>query len=205
MTPLVKICGITSPEDAQSVLDLGADLIGFVFVAGTPRAIDPNRALWIREFSGRGSVGVFRDADLETVIDLRHRFGLDWVQLHGSEPDEWLPELDQKVIRRVGVDSGGPDWGRIEKLADSVLPLIDPGAGDGEVCDWGLLARMRPQRVRFGLAGGLQPGNVAAAVQILRPAMVDVSSGVERSPGIKDIDRVKAFIDHARRAAPARI
>ncbi|MCP4901952.1 MAG: phosphoribosylanthranilate isomerase [bacterium] len=199
----IKICGLTSADAASAVLDAGADLVGFVFVEGTPRALDSTRAEWIRRLSGRGTVGVFRNASLETVIETRQRLRLDWVQLHGSEPDEWLDQLGKNVLRWVAVDNGGPNWDRVQNLAQCVMPLIDPGAGDGQVCEWTSLAQKRPPAVSFGLAGGLCPENVAEAVRRLRPALVDVSSGVESAPGIKDLDRVREFVSQARSAEAA--
>ncbi len=201
MTLLIKICGLTSPEMVEAVFEAGADLVGFVFVPGTPRAMDPQEVDWIRGFSGRGTVGVFRNTDLETVLRIREQLALDWVQLHGSEPDDWLKNLGRNTLRWVGVGDDGPDWGRVQALAESVTPLIDPGAGDGVVGDLETMARTRPPGVAFGLAGGLNPDNVAEAIRRLRPALVDVSSGVESEPGVKDLDRVRSFISQARSVA----
>jgi phosphoribosylanthranilate isomerase len=200
MALLIKICGLTSPTVAEAAFEAGADLVGFVFVPGTPRAVEAEQADWIRRFSGRGTVGVFRNATLETVLETRRRLGLDWVQLHGSEPDSWLKKLGRNTLRWVAVGDDGPDWGRVKALADSVTPLVDPGAGDGVVCDWEAMARTRPPGVAFGLAGGLHPDNIAEAVRRLRPALVDVSSGVESEPGVKDLDLVRSFVTEARSA-----
>jgi phosphoribosylanthranilate isomerase len=196
---LVKICGLTSQRDAEAAIAAGADLLGFVFVAGTPRAVEPEEASWIRDFSGR-TVGVFRNASLERVLQVRRDLGLDWVQLHGDEPDDWLDELGPEVLRCVPVVGDGLDWRRVEILSRQSLPLVDPGAGDGQPCDWQVLASGRPETVRFGLAGGLSPDNVEDAVRLLRPELVDVSSGVEAVPGEKDHDRIGAFINAARAA-----
>ncbi len=195
---LVKICGITRPGDAAAAIAAGADLVGFVFVPGTPRGVDPVRGEWVREVSGAATVGVFRDRPLEEIIEIRKRLALDWVQLHGDEPDEWLHGLGGNVLRRVPV-GGRINWERVGRLAGLCLPLIDPGAGDGAVFDWGLLED-RPANLRFGLAGGLTPANVAAAVRAARPALVDVSSGVEKAPGIKDRGKIAEFVGAARAA-----
>jgi phosphoribosylanthranilate isomerase len=200
MSLLVKICGLTSPQDAEAAIEAGADLLGFIFAEGTPRALDHNTQTWIRELSGRGTVGVFRNAPLELVQSVRADLGLDWVQLHGNEPDEWLDSLGSNVLRWVPVGEAGPDWLRVDALAEKSLPLIDPGAGDGKICDWQALADGRPTEARFGLAGGLGPENVAEAVRLVRPALVDVSSGVESALRIKDHDRVRAFVQAARAA-----
>jgi phosphoribosylanthranilate isomerase len=195
---LIKICGITNLADAEAAVAAGADLLGFVFRSGTPRALNPGSSEWIRDVEGAESVGVFLDAPLEEVLRVRDHLALDWVQLHGDEPDSYLAALGERVIRRVAVSSR-PDWDRVRWFAERCLPLFDPGAGDGIAWAWDVLTK-GPAEVRFGLAGGLTPDNVAAAVRTVRPYLVDVSSGVEASPGIKDQDKVRRFISVARGA-----
>lgn len=195
---LIKICGITRPGDAEAAVAAGADLLGFVFRAGTPRMLVPEQVRWIRTVRGAETVGVFLDAPLSEVLRVRAELDLDWVQLHGDEPDSFLELLGRQVIRRVTVGAG-VDWERIAYLAERCLPLFDPGAGDGLTWAWDCLAE-RPADLRFGLAGGLSPDNVADAVRVARPYLVDVSSGVEASPGIKDHVKVRQFIDNSRRA-----
>jgi phosphoribosylanthranilate isomerase len=195
---LVKICGITRPEDAAAAIAAGADLVGFVFRSGTPRALEPKRAHWVREVTGVATVGVFMDAPLDEVLEVRARLDLDWVQLHGDEPDSFLEALGSNVIRRVRTDRV-VDWELMRWLGCRCLPLFDPGAGAGAAWDWEAL-RVRPYGIRFGLAGGLTPENVAQAVRVVRPAMVDVSSGVEASPGVKDHAKIRDFIAAARGA-----
>jgi phosphoribosylanthranilate isomerase len=194
----IKICGITNPDDAAAAIDAGANLLGLVFRSGTPRALVPEASGWIREIDGVETVGVFLDQDLDEVVRIRDLFGLDWVQLHGDEPDSYLEDLGPRVIRRVRV---GPeiDWPRIAWLADRCLPLFDPGAGDGRAWAWEVLAE-RPSGIRFGLAGGLTPDNVGDACRVVRPHLVDVSSGVESAPGIKDHQKIRDFITAAREA-----
>ena len=196
----IKICGITRSEDAAAASDAGADFLGFVFRAGTPRALDPSASIWIRDFSGVEKVGVFLDAPLHEVERIRDLLGLGWVQLHGAEPDSYLDTLGERVIRRVPVGSE-IDWNRVEGLARRCLPLFDPGAGDGVAWAWGVLAES-PPGVRFGLAGGLTPNNVGDAVRTVRPYLVDVSSGVEAAPGIKDHTKIREFISKVRRSEP---
>ncbi len=196
---LIKICGLTSRRDAEMAIAAGADLVGFVFVPGTPRGLDSAGAKWIGDIAGAETVGVFRDADLETIVRLRDLLGLDWIQLHGGEPDTLIDALGQRVIRRVRpVIEGG--WKEVHRLAGRCLPLLDPGAGSGEAWDWDTM-EAPPAGLRFGLAGGLAPGNVADAVSRLRPTLVDVSSGVESAPGVKALDLVQGFISNARMAA----
>jgi phosphoribosylanthranilate isomerase len=196
---LIKICGITRPEDAEAAVAAGADLLGFVFRSGTPRALDPAASAWIRGVSGVEKVGVFLDAPLDEVVRVRDHLALDWVQLHGEEPDSYLEDLGKRVIRRVPVGSE-IDWNRVTDLARRCLPLFDPGAGDGVAWTWDVLGES-PPGIRFGLAGGLTPENVADAVRTVRPYLVDVSSGVEASPGIKDHSKIRDFISAARGAA----
>ena len=193
---LIKICGLTSPEDAHAAVVAGADFVGFVFRPGTPRALDPAAAGWIHEITGAEKVGVFLDSPLETVVQVRDLLGLDWIQLHGDEPDSFLEVLGEKVIRRVKVGTE-IDWDGVARLSERCLPLFDPGAGDGVAWAWEVL-RERPPGVRFGLAGGLTPGNVEDAVRTVRPYLIDVSSGVEAAPGIKDHAKIRDFISNVR-------
>jgi phosphoribosylanthranilate isomerase len=195
---LIKICGLTGEDDARAAIDAGAHLLGFVFVPGTPRAVDPDAAGWIRDLPV-ATVGVFRDAPLGEVQRIRDDLRLDWVQLHGDEPDDWLRILGGRVIRRMAV-SEPFDWERLSWLATRCLPLVDPGAGDGRAFDWSMLGPP-PNGSRFGLAGGLTPANVGDAVRALRPTLVDVSSGVESAPGVKDHEAVRAFVAAARGGA----
>ncbi|MCK5378323.1 MAG: phosphoribosylanthranilate isomerase [Acidobacteria bacterium] len=197
----IKICGICNPQDAKAAVQAEADLLGFIFVEGTPRALDIRGAQWIRDLRGAATVGVFRDSTLERILEIQDSLKLDWVQLHGSEPDAWLDALGPQVIRRVPVPNTGVDRSRVEALLRrGVLPLIDPGAGDGATCDWQALAQ-RLDGLGFGLAGGLTPETVADAIRIARPTMIDVSSGVERTPGLKDHSKIRAFVQAATAAA----
>lgn len=195
---LIKICGITRPADAEAAIEAGADMLGFVFVPGTPRYVDPVSSAWIRDLTGAETVGVFRDQELEDIIAVRDLLGLDRVQLHGDEPDSWLETLGPDTLRRVQPRGADP-WQRVAMLSGWCLPLFDPGAGDGVAFEWSSL-RQRPTGLWVGLAGGLMPETVAEAVHAVRPALVDVSTGVESAPGIKDPERVAAFIAAARTA-----
>jgi phosphoribosylanthranilate isomerase len=196
MDLLIKICGITRREDAEAAISAGADLVGFVFVPGTPRAVVPEEAVWIRDLVGAATVGVFRDESLGRIVEIRDLLQLDRVQLHGGEAADYLDALGSSTIRAVR-PGAEVDWNRIEELSRRCLPLLDPGGGDGVVWDWSTLSPSRPG-LQFGVAGGLNPGNVGDAVRTLRPYLVDVSSGVESSPGVKDPDKIAAFIWNAR-------
>jgi phosphoribosylanthranilate isomerase len=195
---LVKICGLTRPQDAEAAIEAGADMLGFVFAPGTKRFMDPTTSVWIHDLTGAEKVGVFRDSPLESIIAIRDLLGLDRVQLHGEEPDSWLETLGPETLRRVQPHGADP-WQRAAMLSGRCLPLFDPGAGDGVAYDWKGL-RQRPTGLWVGIAGGLTPETVGEAVALVRPAMVDVSTGVEVSPGIKDPERVAAFVAAARSA-----
>jgi phosphoribosylanthranilate isomerase len=120
------------------------------------------------------------------------------VQLHGDEPDDMLGGLGPTTIRRVRPELDRL-WERIQELQTRCLPLLDPGGGDGLEWGWRSLG-VPPDGIRFGLAGGLTPETVAEAVRTLRPALVDVSSGVEISIGLKDPAKVRDFVANARSA-----
>ena len=199
MTVLVKICGLTRPEDAEAAIAAGADLVGFIFVPGTPRALDPARAGWIRDLAGAERVGVFRGAVIAEIEGVRDLLGLDRIQLHGDEPDAWLDRLGPRTLRRVPVSAEGVDWARVATLARVCLPLVDPGAGSGVAGEWNTWGAP-PAGVGFGVAGGLTPATVGPVIRRLRPALVDVASGVEASPGVKDPVRMSAFVAAARGA-----
>lgn len=197
---LIKICGLTRAADAALAIAAGADLVGFVFAPGSPRTLDPARAGWVRDLRGAERVGVFRDQPLDEVLAIREALALDRVQLHGDEPDDWLEAIGPGAIRRLPVP-GRVDWGRAAALAArGVLPLLDPGGGDGRAFEWRLLAG-RPADLAYALAGGLAAATVGAAIAAGRPALVDVASGVEAAPGVKDPAAVRAFVAAARNAA----
>jgi len=195
-TVLIKICGLTKPEDAAAAVSAGAHLLGFIFVPGTPRALDPECVPWVREVVGAEKVGVFRNASLDQILAVQDELGLDRVQLHGDEPDAFLDRLGAGTLRRVRPGLS-VDWVRIADLGRRCLPLLDPGDGDGIAWAWEGLAE-RPCGISFGLAGGLTPENVEAAIRLVRPALVDVSSGVESAPGIKDPTKIRDFVTNAR-------
>jgi len=196
MTILVKICGLTNAVDAEVALEAGADLLGFVFVPGTARCLAVERSGWIAGLAGAETVGVFRDAPLETILEIRDRLRLDRVQLHGGEPAHYLDRLGPRTIRSLRPDARDT-WARVSELHHRCLPLLDPGGGDGAAWRWGDIGAP-PDGLRFGLAGGLTPESVGEAVHRLRPTLVDVSSGVEREKGLKDPDKVVAFVRNAR-------
>lgn len=189
----VKICGITRPEDGLEAEAAGADAIGLIFVPGTKRFVTVERAREVSMALGPfvARVGVFRDASLDSVLRTLEQVGLNAVQLHGRESDDFAAEVARlrPVIRAVKIAEGT----RLE-LAPGTLLLDGPDPGSGRAFDWAGVDRSSLRGRRWVLAGGLRPSNVGAAVRALEPWGVDVSSGVESGPGIKDSGLIRAFI-----------
>jgi phosphoribosylanthranilate isomerase len=199
----VKICGITNEEDALFAVAMGADAVGFVF-APSVRQI---AAAQVYDITRRLppeilTVGVFRDDHPDRVVDTVHRAGLRAAQLHGFETPEMVADVARHVRWVIKAVSAGSNDARRADAFGTDLVLVDGAQpGSGTLFDWSLLGEL-PTGPRYVLAGGLDPDNVAAAVQRARPWGVDVSSGVERAPGRKDPLKVKSFIERARAAAP---
>ena len=200
----VKICGITNSDDARHAADCGADALGFVFYAGSPRCVTPEQArelvAGLPPFVTR--VGLFVNEDPVRIRAIIASCGLDAVQLHGDEPpaDCVLPPC--RVIKGVRPRYAA-DLAALAAYPVAAL-LVDaavPGqfGGTGQRADWELAAVLAA-RQRVILAGGLTPANVAAAVRQVRPYAVDVASGVESAPGRKNPDLVAQFIRMAKEA-----
>jgi phosphoribosylanthranilate isomerase len=200
----VKICGITNEDDALLAVAMGADAVGFVF-APSPRQVAAQQVYDITRRLPPEilTVGLFRDEHPERVIDTVHRSGVKAAQLHGRETPAMVAEVCEQVRWVIkAFAAGSPDAARADQFhTDLVLIDAPDGGGAGKVFDWTLVDEV-PEGPRLILAGGLNPDNVASAVEKVRPWGVDVSSGVERSPGRKDALKVKAFIERARAAAP---
>ncbi|HEX8172208.1 MAG TPA: phosphoribosylanthranilate isomerase [Thermoanaerobaculia bacterium] len=180
----IKICGITRAEDAELVCELGADFAGFVFAPDSPRYVDPARA---PQTHGVQRVGVFRNATAEFIGRAIELARLDLVQLHGGTYSGF------PVIQAFRVGESLPDC---TTTADYVL--FDTGGGTGRTFDWELLSSYRRDKPFF-LAGGLTPDNVAEAIARVAPDVVDVASGVESSPGIKDHQKLRTFFERVKR------
>jgi phosphoribosylanthranilate isomerase len=200
----VKICGITNEEDALLAVALGADALGFVFAPSTRQVtasivFDITRRL-PREIL---TVGVFRDEHPERVVDLVDAAGLKAAQLHGRETPEVSRFVHSKVRYLVkAFAAGAPALESVEDHEADIVLIDSPNPGSGEMFDWSLTEDV-PQDLKILLAGGLDPDNVGLAISRVRPWGVDVSTGVERSPGQKDAAKLRAFIVNARAAAPA--
>ncbi|UCF01224.1 MAG: phosphoribosylanthranilate isomerase [Deltaproteobacteria bacterium] len=206
MTVRIKICGITNKEDALAATHLGADALGFIFAA-SPRKISVERAREIIKALPPfvKTVGVFVDEDPERVSSIAAMCGLDILQLHGSESVDYCSSFDRRVIKAVRLQSRD-DLDNLSQyvsvvdtlLLDTYLP--NRLGGTGITFDWKLAVEAR----RYGriiLAGGLNPENVAAAISMVKPYAVDASSGLERSPGVKDHEKMAQFMREAIQAA----
>ncbi len=198
----VKICGITSVEDAEMCVDAGADAIGLNFWPGSVRVCDEGIAKQIAAaIAGRALlVGVFVDASAEELARVQAAVGLGCLQLHGEEP----PDLVQRFLPHAYKALRVRDGSAIEAaqrfpgehiLLDAYVAGL-PG-GTGATFDWSVAAVVAKGR-KLTLAGGLTPDNVAEAVRVVSPYCVDTASGVETSPGIKSPTLVRAFIQAAR-------
>jgi len=181
----VKICGITNPDDALAAVDAGARALGFIFVASSPRAVTPEQ---IEPWIGRippavWKVGVFADETSESIERISARLSLDVAQLHGSETPERHPRGLRiwKAFRVAAPQANVPDYPAAEAI------LID-----GIAYDWTRTAHFTRPLI---LAGGLDETNVAARIALSRPWGVDVSSGIESSPGRKNHAHMKKFIE----------
>jgi phosphoribosylanthranilate isomerase len=199
MTPvIVKICGITRLEDAEAAVASGAAAIGFVFWPRSPRFIDPFRAARISAALPPFvmAVGVFVNQPVEYVNGVAAVARLGAVQLHGDEDVAVARAIVRPIIKSFSVDGGTPDVSRWPARVMPLLDVDDPArrGGTGRTIDWSAAAAVARQR-RVLLAGGLTPENVAEAVARVRPFGVDVSSGVETAPGIKNPERLRALFE----------
>lgn len=194
----VKICGITSLEDALMAVEAGADALGFVFHEQSPRHVTPEDAAGI--IAGLPpfvqTVGLFVNRPLEFVNETAARCRLDLVQLHGDEPPEFCDAVERRVIKAFRVkDVTSLDPIKNYRVAAHLLDAYSPKAygGTGLTFNWDIAAVAK----EFGpviLAGGLTPDNVREAVEVVTPYAVDVSGGVESAPGKKDVAKVREFI-----------
>jgi phosphoribosylanthranilate isomerase len=216
---VVKICGITHPDDARCAVRAGADLLGFIFYPASPRYVAPPDAgrivdTLLAEFGDHRPlvVGVFVDASVEAVRSVIHEAHLDLVQLHGTEPPSTVDALHPVAFKAIRprtlqeAQAALQTYARMETghQGSDTLPrlLVDTyhpyeKGGTGEKVDL-TIARWLAARCPIILAGGLSPENVGVALADIRPWGVDVSSGVERAKGLKDHERLRAFVQAVR-------
>lgn len=203
MSVKVKICGITNPEDGMAAAQAGADMLGFVFYPSSPRFVPIEVAAGIIRQLPPFIVkaGVFVDASTDLVLRAIGDCGLDLLQFHGGEPPEYCCQFglmsmkafrirDSQSLKRL-TEYGTEAW-----LLDAYTPEKIGGTGEG--FDWALAVEAQRLGRPIFLAGGLTPSNVADAVRRVHPYGVDVSSGVEKAPGKKDHEKIRAFIQAAK-------
>ncbi|MBA5778892.1 phosphoribosylanthranilate isomerase [Stappia sp. F7233] len=211
--PLIKICGLSTPQTLDAALDAGAAMIGLVFFAKSPRNVPLDQAARLADRArGKAEIAALTvDADDGLIADIMREVRPDWLQLHGSETPERCAELKArhgvKVMKALGVsqatdvEKAAGYAGVVDKLLFDAKPPKDavlPG-GNGVAFDWTLL-RGLDLGVPVMLSGGLNPQTVAEALRISGVNEVDVSSGVERERGVKDETLIRAFIAEAERA-----
>lgn len=215
MTATAKICGLSTPDAVTAAVDGGAAYLGFVFFAKSPRTLEPELAARlaapVRQATNVKVVALMVDPDDEAVADIAAKLNPDLIQLHGHETPERVAHIRNlaglPLIKAVGVRDASDIAAarRYEGAADHLMfdakapEGSDRPGGHGTRFDWTLLEGLRLDKPWF-LAGGLDPWNVAEAVRLSRAPVVDVSSGVERGPGVKDPHLIAAFLDAVRRA-----
>lgn len=198
----VKICGITSLTDALLALDAGADALGFVFHPASPRNVSPELAADIirRLPPFVQTIGLFVNEPLDRINGTADACGLDVIQLHGDEPPPFCAAVRRRVIKALRVrDESSLTPMASYQVSAFLLDAWSPRAhgGTGTTFNWDVAANIADQE-RIILAGGLTVDNVAEAIRRVRPYGVDVSSGVESAPGIKNQDKIREFIRKAK-------
>lgn len=201
----VKICGITNLEDARFASGALVDYLGFIFVESSPRYIDPEKAgAIINWVEGPEKVGVFMNHSLDDVNVLSKFSGIDFVQLHGQESLEYCQLVEKPIIKVIHV---GKETTREElelqvamysKVSEFLLFDTKSNGvygGTGQTFDWSLLSDIAGEKPFF-LAGGLTPENVSEAIEIVNPYAIDISSGVEEEPGLKDFEKIERLMEN---------
>lgn len=201
----VKICGITNKEDAMNAVALGADAIGFIFYPNSPRYVDPQvveeLSIFLPPFVFL--VGVFVNQEKSEIQEITERCKLDLVQLHGDESPTFCLEMKSRVIKAFRV-SGPEDLESIPKYQGAVSGILldtkveDIAGGTGKTFDWGLALKAKEYDVPLILSGGINVSNVKKAHSIVNPYGIDLSSGVEKEPGLKDYNKMQELIRAAK-------
>ena len=201
--PKIKICGLTRPQDAQAAAELGADAVGLVFYAKSKRCVDAAQAAEIAAAMPPqvAKVALFVNESAEQIRRILGAVPIDVLQFHGDEAPEFCRQFGKPYWKAVRVQSAQDIAGAAGRYADAAALLLDAHiegqyGGTGRVFDWRLLPETMP--LPWILSGGLNPGNVAAAVRQTGAAWLDVSSGVEQASGIKSRGLMAEFIRQAR-------
>ena len=201
--PKIKICGFTRPQDAQAAAELGADAVGLVFYAKSKRGVDAAQAAEIVAALPPQvvKVALFVNESAEQIRRILGTVPIDIVQFHGDEAPEFCRQFGKPYWKAVRVQSAQDIAEAAERYADAAALLLDAHiegqyGGTGQVFDWRLLPDTMP--LPWILSGGLNPGNVAAALRQTGAAWLDVSSGVEQATGIKNLDLMADFIRQVR-------
>lgn len=204
MTARVKICGLTRPEDVRAAVESGADAIGLVFYPPSPRSVSPAqaRALANEVPAFVTVVGLFVNPTREEVESVLEQVPLDLLQFHGDETPAFCAGFGRRWIKAIRVREAGEiedAFADYRNAAGLLVDAWDPEryGGTGKVFNWDLIPQERP--LPLILAGGLSSDNVSAAVEQVRPWAVDVSGGVEKDKGIKDIRKIRHFINEVHR------
>ena len=200
----VKICGITNYKDAAKSLDYGADALGFIFYEKSKRYINPKEAAKIiKELPPfLTKVAVFVDSSFRQINKITSELSINTVQLHGNETPEFCAKFKQTVIKalriRTSVNLQEVDSFPAQAILFDTFSETEFG-GTGKSFDWNILKNLRTDK-KIILSGGLNPDSIEQAIKTVRPYAVDVSSGVEKSPGIKDHTKIKKFIEAVKNA-----
>ena len=203
----VKICGITNLEDARFAAGAMADYIGFIFYDKSERYIEPAKAgAIINWLGGLETVAVFVNSALDDVNRIVTETGVNLVQLHGKESPEYCRMIDKPVVKAIHIRSGVAGE-ELQSEIDSYEDVVEyylfdtkvPGkwGGSGEVFNWDIISELEVNKPFF-LSGGLKSSNINSAVASVNPYAVDLSSGVEKAPGLKDFDKIENFFDEMR-------
>lgn len=203
----VKICGLTNLEDARFAAGALVDYLGFIFYDKSPRYIEPGEAgAIINWIEGPEKIGVFVNQPLDDVNRIAKETGLDLIQLHGDESVEYCSLVEKPVIKVIHITEGvvledlRTKVHSYSEAADFLLfdsKIGDQWGGTGTTFDWSILSKITGD-VPFFLSGGLNPSNITEAISATHPFAVDVNSGIEEKPGLKDFDKVDALMEELR-------
>jgi phosphoribosylanthranilate isomerase len=198
----IKVCGITNLDDARLAVELGADMLGFIFYAKSPRAVSPAVAAQICRQLNVEKIGVFVNETVPVIQSTLTACGLTGIQFHGDEPPSFCRQFNVTAIKALRVRDAASLTVAAEYDVDALLLdtyTDSQHGGTGRTFDWSLAVQAK----RFGrpiiLSGGLNADNVRAAIQAVQPAAVDVASGVEQAPGRKDPAKLRRFIEACKR------